>query len=182
MTKIRFTPLLTRPQECQGCQKIQTTKLKPPLHSDLKCPITFGNLFWHLTVGNRPIVLNFYQQRPVFALKNCPRPQRPKKANEGQQRPAKSKTLNFFVIITIQCKIINKCKYTTKKMCFKEIWNFHFHYINFLKTPIFSILFTFVDNFTLNSDNNKEIWRFGLCWLLLAFIGLFGFYGLGWFF
>ena len=103
------------------------------VHSDLKCPITFGNWFWHLTVGNRPIVLNFYQQRPVFALKNCPRPQRPKKANEGQQRPAKSKTLNFFVIITIQCKIINKCKYNTKKMCFKEIWNFHFHYINFLK-------------------------------------------------
>ena len=104
-----------------------------PAHSDLKRLITFGNWFWHLIVGNRSIVLNFYQQRPVFALKNCPRPQRPKKANEGQQRPAKSKTLNFFVIITIQCKIINKCKYNTKKMCFKEIWNFHFHYINFLK-------------------------------------------------
>ena len=59
-------------------------------HSDLKCPITFGNWFWHLTVGNRPIVLNFYQQRPVFALKNHPRPQRPKKpmkANKGQQSP-----------------------------------------------------------------------------------------------
>ena len=66
-------------------------------------------------------MLNFYQQRPVFALKKCPRPQRPKKAKEGQQRPTKSKTLNFFVIITIQCKIINKSKYNTKEMCFKEI-------------------------------------------------------------
>jgi hypothetical protein len=44
-------------------------------------------------------VLNFYQQRPVFALKKFPKPQRPKKANEGHQRPAKSKTLNSFVIM-----------------------------------------------------------------------------------
>ena len=43
-----------------------------------------------------------------------------KKANEGQQRPAKSKTLNFFVIITIQCKIIDKCKYNTKKCVLKK--------------------------------------------------------------
>ena len=33
MTKIHFTSLLTRPQECQGCQKIQTTKLKSTLVS-----------------------------------------------------------------------------------------------------------------------------------------------------
>ena len=65
--------------------------------------------------------MNGPQRMPVFYLKKCPRPQRPKKANEGQQRPAKSKTLNFFVIITIQCEIINKCKHNTKKMCFKEI-------------------------------------------------------------
>ena len=35
-------------------------------------------------------MLNFYQQRPVFALKNDPRPQRPKrpmKANKGQHSP-----------------------------------------------------------------------------------------------
>ena len=38
--------------------------------------------------GNRSIVLNFYQKKLVFALKNYPRPQRPKrpmKANKGQQ-------------------------------------------------------------------------------------------------
>ena len=28
---------------------------------------------------------------------------------------------------------------------------------NFLKTYVFSIVLTFVDDFTLNSDNNKEI-------------------------
>ena len=33
MTKICFTPLLTRPQGCQGCQKIWTTKLKSTLVS-----------------------------------------------------------------------------------------------------------------------------------------------------
>ena len=33
MTKIRFTPLLTRPQGCQGCQKIRMTKLKSTLVS-----------------------------------------------------------------------------------------------------------------------------------------------------
>jgi hypothetical protein len=33
MTKICFTPLLTRPQGCQGCQKIRTTKLKSTLVS-----------------------------------------------------------------------------------------------------------------------------------------------------
>ena len=35
-------------------------------------------------------MLNFYQQRPGFALKNHPRPQRPKrpmKANKGQHSP-----------------------------------------------------------------------------------------------
>ena len=33
MTKICFTPLLTRHQRCQGCQKIRTTKLKSTLVS-----------------------------------------------------------------------------------------------------------------------------------------------------
>ena len=71
-------------------------------------------------VGNSSIALNFYQQRPVFALKNYPRPQRPKrptKANKGQQ----SVRLQIsFVIITIQCKIIYKCPYGTKKCVFKK--------------------------------------------------------------
>ena len=39
------------------------------------------------------------------------------KANKGQQSPK----LQFaFVIITIQCKIINKCQYGTKKCVFKK--------------------------------------------------------------
>ena len=42
---------------------------------------------------------------------------------------------------------------------------------NFLKTHFSGILFTFVDDFTLNIDNNKEIWSFGLCWPL-AFVAL----------
>ena len=33
MSKICFTPLLMRPQGCQGCQKIHKTKLKTPLVS-----------------------------------------------------------------------------------------------------------------------------------------------------
>ena len=63
---------------------------KATRHSDLKCQITFGNGFWVLNGGNRSIVLNFYQKKLVFALKNYPRPQRPKrpmKANKGQQSP-----------------------------------------------------------------------------------------------
>ena len=54
------------------------------LHSISKCPILFGNWFQHLIVVNMSIVLNFYQQRPGFALKNHPRPQRPKKVIKGQ--------------------------------------------------------------------------------------------------
>ena len=67
-----------------------STRCTSSLHTDLKCLVTFGNWFWDLIVGNSLIVLNFYQQRPVFALKNYPRPQRPKrpmKANKGQQSP-----------------------------------------------------------------------------------------------
>ena len=59
-------------------------------HSVSKFQISFGNWFWHLIVENRSFVLEFYQQRPVFALKNHPRPQRPKrpmKANKGQHSP-----------------------------------------------------------------------------------------------
>ena len=46
---------------------------------------------------------------------------------------------------------------------------------NFLKTHFFSIVLTFVDDFTLNSDNNKEVLSFGLCWpsfASLAFVAL----------
>ena len=54
--------------------------------SELKCLITFGYWFWHLIAENRSIVLNFYQQRPVFALKNCQR----HKGQKGQWRPTKA--------------------------------------------------------------------------------------------
>ena len=53
---------------------------------------------------------------------------------------------------------------------------------NFLKTHFPSIVLTFVDDFTLNSDNNKEIWSFMQCWPLLAFIGLLAFVALDDFF
>ena len=63
-------------------------------------------------------MLNFHQQRPVFALKNHPRPQRPKrpmKAKKGHQRPKLPKIIDF---INNQCKIINKWEYDTKKKLF----------------------------------------------------------------
>ena len=43
---------------------------------------------------------------------------------------------------------------------------------NFLKTRFFSIVLTFNDDFILNSDNNKNILSFGLCWPSLAFLAL----------
>ena len=107
-------------------------------------------------------MLNFYQQRPVFALKNYPRPQRPKrpmKANKGQQSP---KLQISFVIITIQCKIINKCQYDTKEMCFLKIWNFHFHYINFLKLHFVEYI-KFSKHFQWNNGTGSFIW-FYITW------------------
>ena len=40
---------------------------------------------------------------------------------------------------------------------------------DFLKTHFFSIIITFIDDFTLNSDNYKGNLK---CWTLLAFVGL----------
>ena len=91
-------------------------------HTDSKCRISFGDWFWHLIVENRSIVLNFHQQRPVSALKNHPRPQRPKrpmKAKKGHQRPKLSKIIDF---INNQCKIINKLECHTKKKLFFKNW------------------------------------------------------------
>ena len=71
-------------------------------------------------------MLEFYHQRPVFALKNHPRPQRPKrpmKAKKGHQRPKLQKIIDF---INIKCKIINKWEGNTEKNCFSKIENFHF--------------------------------------------------------
>jgi hypothetical protein len=42
----------------------------------------------------------------------------------------------------------------------------------FLITSFFSITSTFIDDFTLNIDDIKEFWSFGLCWPLLAFVAL----------
>ena len=63
-------------------------------------------------------MLNFYHQRPVFAQKIHPRPQRPKrpmKAKKGHQRPKLPKIIDF---INNQCKIINKWECDTKKKLF----------------------------------------------------------------
>jgi hypothetical protein len=75
-----------------------------------------------------------WPSKASFCLKKSSKATKAKKVNEGQQRPAKSKTSkkNYLYFI-VQSKTINKCEYDTKKMCFYKIWNFHFHYINFLK-------------------------------------------------
>ena len=44
-----------------------------------------------------------------------------------------------------------------KKMSFQEVYVMKMKISDFLKTLIFSIIFTFIDDFRLNSDNNKEI-------------------------
>ena len=46
---------------------------------------------------------------------------------------------------------------------------------NFLKTPVFSITLTFINDYVLNVDDIKEFWSFGLCWSLLAFIAFLDF-------
>ena len=57
-------------------------------------------------------------KKTSFCLKNSSKATKAKKANEGQERPAKSKTSKLFDIINIQCKIINKCECNPKKRCF----------------------------------------------------------------
>ena len=43
------------------------------------------------------------------------------------------------------------------KMYFQEVYVMKMKISDFLKTHFFIIIFTFIDDFTLNSDNNKEI-------------------------
>jgi hypothetical protein len=69
-------------------------------------------------------VHNFHQQRPVFALKNRPRPERPMKAKKGHQRP---KLPKIIVKSYVNGNVI------LRKSCFSKIENFHFHKIKFLK-------------------------------------------------
>ena len=68
------------------------------------------------------------------------------------------------------------------KMWFQEVYVVKMKISNFVKTPFFSIKLTFIDDYTMNIDDIKEIWSYGLCWPFLAFIGLFGLCGLGWIF
>ena len=102
-------------------------------HTDSKCPIWFVISFWHLNVGNRSIVLNFYLQRPFLAWKIHPRPQRPKrpmKAKKGHQRPDLQKSLISSIFHVKSCINGNLILW---KSCFSKIGNFHFHNIKFLK-------------------------------------------------
>jgi hypothetical protein len=43
-------------------------------------------------------------------------------------------------------------------------------YVISLKYFFFSITLTFIDDYTLNIDDIKDFWSFGLCWPLLAFL------------
>ena len=62
--------------------------------------------------------------------------------------------------------LINSTKCNLKNLC-NENENFQL-----FENTFFSIILTLIDDFTLNSDNNIEIWSFGLCWPFLAFIDL----------
>ena len=58
------------------------------------------------------------------------------------------------------------------KMWFQEVYVVKMKISNFVKTPFFSITLKFIDDYTMNIDDIKEIWSYGLCWTLLAFFGL----------
>ena len=56
-------------------------------------------------------------------------------------------------------------------------WKFQEVYlmkVKISKPLLFSIIFTFIDDFKLNSDNNEEIWGYGACWPSLAFLAFVG--------
>merc|ERR1712051_728740 len=76
------------------------------------------------------MVLNFHQQRPVFALKNHPRPQRPKRPKEAIKGQNFQKSL-ISSIINVKSSI-NEIV-ILRKSFFSKIDNFHFHNIKFLK-------------------------------------------------
>ena len=60
-------------------------------------------------------------------------------------------------------------------MWFQEVYVIKTKISNFLKTPVFSITLTFINDYVLNVDDIKEFWSFGLCWSLLAFIAFLDF-------
>ena len=43
------------------------------------------------------------------------------------------------------------------KILYQEVYVMKMEMSDFLKTHIFSVIFTFIDDVTLNSDDNKEI-------------------------
>ena len=71
-------------------------------------------------------------------------------------------------------KCLENLTYSTKCNFKKFIYVVKMKISDFQKTHFFSIILTFIDDFTLNSDNYKGNLKFGLCWPLLAFIGLCG--------
>ena len=73
-------------------------------------------------------MLNFHQQWPFFALKNYPRPQRPKrpmKANKGQHGPKLQICLLlslFNVKSSMNVKVIlNKCVFKKSKISLNKL-------------------------------------------------------------
>ncbi len=59
------------------------------------------------------------------------------------------------------------------KIWYQEVYVMQMKISNFFKTSSFNIKLTFIDDYTLNIENIKEFWSFGLCWPLLTFVGLF---------
>ena len=66
-------------------------------------------------------------------------------------------------------------EYCLSVMWFQEIYVMKMKISNFFKTPFFTITLTFIDDYTLNIDDIKEFWSFGLCWPLLAFLAFLAF-------
>ena len=119
-----------------------------PDHSGSDWWILFRNWFWYLIVVNRSnaLLILISKGPPVFAL--FVQGHKIKKANkvqQGQWRPTKgsiAQNFKFFVIITIQGEIINKCEYNTKKCVFKKVKIFIFItqiFWNYILLNMFSI-------------------------------------------
>ena len=77
-------------------------------------------------------MLNFYQQRPVFTLKNHPRPQRTMKANKGQHSPKLQISLLLSLLNVKSSTNLN----TILKNVFLKSWK-----VSFLLHKLFEITF-----------------------------------------
>ena len=78
-------------------------------------------------------MLEFYQQRPVFALKNHPRPQRPKRPMKAKKVIKGQNFQKLLISSIINVKSSINGNVILRKSCFSKIDNFHFHNIKFLK-------------------------------------------------